>query len=591
MRYHKLYLLVIILITISCEKDASLVSKKYPFVVMKTAQVSEQGVEFVAEIKEMGDYPVARYGFRWNAHKSDQYYYKTIDGKARPGEYSLMVPSDLVVNEDYYVRPFVITENNLTVFGNDIPFISKGASSPIITDFEPKSGNSGDTITIYGKNFSVMKSRIKVRLGSDVTTVIFADFNVIKVVIPQRLTSSDEVPIYLTSGSSTLKSSDLFSIKGHRITSFYPQEGFIGETVVEITGTGFDSAYTVVKFGNDQAKIINANGTKIRVRLPYAVTPGDQYVEVVVKGRTTTSENQFTCKTRWTTLNSTPFILTGGGCFMKEGDFGYCVAESKYSGTGTDFWGYDFKNDQWTNLEKFPGAKRTDGVGFVVNGKVYYGLGIDNGVYLNDFWEYNIQTKIWRQKSKFIGAGRYRSMSFALNNKGYLIGGIGKKTPNTNAREVWEYNPELDLWYVMGSIPNSIAYYIDNKDVCLYAQDKVYIIPTTSSATQACLFYKFDPTNASFLVSQGITLPAGITGESIPAFLIDDRLYVGENTSGVTKSAFWKCNLADKTWTQIESFPGGSMSFFKAASYGNMGYVMFSPTLQTMWGYDETKLK
>lgn len=42
-----------------------------------------------------------------------------------------------------------------------------------------------------------------------------------------------------------------------------------------------------------------------------------------------------------------------------------------------------------------PGTPRKGGAGFVVNGQVYYGSGIDNNnVRQNDFWEYNPATGI-----------------------------------------------------------------------------------------------------------------------------------------------------------------------------------------------------
>ena len=52
------------------------------------------------------------------------------------------------------------------VYGTDVEFISLGSKSPKIFSFEPVTGSWGDTIVIYGTNFSFVKDENIVKLGS-----------------------------------------------------------------------------------------------------------------------------------------------------------------------------------------------------------------------------------------------------------------------------------------------------------------------------------------------------------------------------------------------------------------------------------------
>ena len=85
----------------------------------------------------------------------------------------------------------------------------------------------------------------------------------------------------------------------------------------------------------------------------------------------------------------------------KEKIAAYATNTSGYAGTGSrieddvvtyykDFWRYFPTTDTWTKRDDFPGYKRDDAVGFVINGIGYMGLGY-NQVYTttNDLFRYH----------------------------------------------------------------------------------------------------------------------------------------------------------------------------------------------------------
>jgi len=125
-----------------------------------------------------------------------------------------------------------------------------------------------------------------------------------------------------------------------------------------------------------------------------------------------------------------------------------------------DFWEYDPATNMWTKKSSVGGSKRTNALGFAVDGKGYVCAGMDNGAYEDDFWQYDPATDIWTEMRSISNATDDGStedkdydddyttltgtnkVAFAMNGKGYMAtGGQGTATSI-----VWEYDPLTDLW-------------------------------------------------------------------------------------------------------------------------------------------------
>ncbi|MCH1910579.1 galactose oxidase [Leptospira noguchii] len=191
---------------------------------------------------------------------------------------------------------------------------------------------------------------------------------------------------------------------------------------------------------------------------------------------------------------------------------GYLAGGVSYYGFQNDLWEYDPTTDSWTQKVSIPvplGYRHASG--FALNGKGYYGLGIDNNSTLYKNWrEYNPITNQWVSKLNFPGSARFGAVSFTIGSKGYL--GTGATTDYSDGNNVksdfWEYNPTTDSWR------------------------KVAGLPTTKRRTYA----------TSFVI--------GTTG------------YVGGGSPDEVKNAslqdFWKYQPVEGkpgTWTQISSLP------------------------------------
>lgn len=152
-----------------------------------------------------------------------------------------------------------------------------------------------------------------------------------------------------------------------------------------------------------------------------------------------------------------------------------------YVGTGDsvyyfkDFWEYDPGSDQWTKKSSIGGNKRREASCFVIGNKGYVTGGIDNGVYLTDLWEYDPSSDTWTKKRAITNASNEAyddnyttikgtgKVGFAINGKGYLATG-----GQTTGTDVWEYDPQTDLWKPKTSFEgtarsNAVGFVIGNR--------------------------------------------------------------------------------------------------------------------------------
>jgi N-acetylneuraminic acid mutarotase len=165
---------------------------------------------------------------------------------------------------------------------------------------------------------------------------------------------------------------------------------------------------------------------------------------------------------KWDTIRS-----LGGSLLNPVDTFGtprysaiaFSINNIGYVGTGwdgtyqKDLWAYDPATNDWTQKAILGGAKRMDGVAFVINGLAYVCTGIDNGSYLVDMYAYNPTTNSWTQKHDIANTNpgsfddaydikRIKAVGFTINGKGFIATGATNTVLNT----CWEYDPAIDFW-------------------------------------------------------------------------------------------------------------------------------------------------
>lgn len=82
-----------------------------------------------------------------------------------------------------------------------------------------------------------------------------------------------------------------------------------------------------------------------------------------------------------------------------------------------ELWNFDFINNVWTLVTKFPGDKEGPIISFLINDKIYAGLSYSK----RDFWQYSTDTDEWVEIESFPlpNSGSNRKL-FEANSKGYF---------------------------------------------------------------------------------------------------------------------------------------------------------------------------
>jgi hypothetical protein len=171
----------------------------------------------------------------------------------------------------------------------------------------------------------------------------------------------------------------------------------------------------------------------------------------------------------------------------------FVIGNSGYIISNEDLWEYSVDQDIWNKKSSIIERSNIvrDCISFSINGKGYYGLGLDdsNKKALDYFWEYDPSINSWTQKHDFPGGARYKSVGFSLNGKGYV--GLGMDNSGKRLYDFWEYNPITDNWnrvtfYLGGGWVNAACFSINNKAYVVTGYDGI-------SDIEGGTFWEFDP--------------------------------------------------------------------------------------------------
>jgi len=107
----------------------------------------------------------------------------------------------------------------------------------------------------------------------------------------------------------------------------------------------------------------------------------------------------------------------------------------------------------WTQLSPFPGTARDDAASFAIGEKVYVGTGRDVNFALRaDWFVFDMIEQNWEPIAELPASGRQYCSTFTDGVYGYLFGGVDDSSP---LNELWRYDPMVDTWQQMSSLPGT----------------------------------------------------------------------------------------------------------------------------------------
>ena len=258
--------------------------------------------------------------------------------------------------------------------------------------------------------------------------------------------------------------------------------------------------------------------------------------------------------------------------------------------------GYDSALGAWTQIPDFPGAPRSNAVGFAVGNKGYIGTGIGNDgftVYA-DFYSYDPVAQTWSQIDSIHDATkktypRKDAVAFGFDNSAYVLTGTDL---NYFFADVWKYDPNANTWtkksYLPGSARAGAATWVYN--------GKGYLMTgrtpgSTWAINNMCYdFWLFDPNKADSVAwtrlrdisnTSSSTYDDGYTNivrELASTFVIKgtangDKGYITCGANGTSYNYTWEYDFASDLWTQKTPFEGGARVNAVGFTIKNRGFV------------------
>ena len=174
-------------------------------------------------------------------------------------------------------------------------------AQPLITDFSPTAGTTGDVIMLTGSGFSVNPSGISVHFWNGVSaTIKFISSDTLMTVTVPSGASTGPLSIQQGTGNPTYTTGDFLVVgSGPYISDVSPAYGSVND-LVTISGVHLTNLVAVTFNGISSPGSPNSAGTQITTRVPSGATSG--YITVSTSYGTSNSPAAFTV------LGPGPFI-------------------------------------------------------------------------------------------------------------------------------------------------------------------------------------------------------------------------------------------------------------------------------------------
>jgi hypothetical protein len=196
-------------ILLACEDDHNALG--FPTIVTSGIEVTESGARFNGEILEAGLGSIDEKGFVWSLGESPVVEDNRIilEQNVR-GKFTAEIRSGLANGLTYYVRAYA-KSGATTIYGNIVSFKAEGSAAPTISDFSPKYGPIGTTVTITGTNLGYGGKELTLMIGDETIPVKTVSDTQITFEVPD-VTKPSKGPITVKVGNMVASSAEQFDI-------------------------------------------------------------------------------------------------------------------------------------------------------------------------------------------------------------------------------------------------------------------------------------------------------------------------------------------------------------------------------------------
>ena len=278
-----------------------------------------------------------------------------------------------------------------------------------------------------------------------------------------------------------------------------------------------------------------------------------------------------------TVAEATGFIL--GDSFYLCG--GYTESENEIT---ADFWRYNFPNQEWTQLDDYPGGPQAFMTSSVIGDLAYVGTGGDGSRESgsNEFYSYNAMTDVWTRLAD-LPFGAQAGVSFALNDKIYMTNLIVNRDGNSS-RNVFEYDVSRDSWRTLRQFPFQFT---NNRNMAVVYDGTAYVINTLDDIIQIT---RYDQERDDW----GLVEEFAISCDDGVAFTQDDALYIttGRGMDGLYRFdlATFESSLSCTTTQEMRSEAVGAVYNGEVFIFGGLEHDLdpsnFTQALNTVYSLE-----
>ena len=371
--------------------------------------------------------------------------------------------------------------------------------------------------------------------------------------------------------SDTITVSGLpYSLPQHHIifsTSYEMGDNDPGGRLREITMYVNNVPYTVYEGGSLSVPLSSGDQVCIRATSGYSysstvtATLAINDLSSSFKIRTTPNPMQ--------QLSAFPGEASGRRACFSINEYMYVGTGYSYTGgntgTSSDFYRFNTTTNTWTKMSDFPGKSRAFATAFVILGKGYLGLGVDeSGNELNDFWVYDPVLDSWQESSIFPGEARANASSFVVGDSGYV--GLGAKSDTyygeTFLKDFWKFDSSTKMWTQIRDFAGEARVYAFTFSIT----SKGFIGAGYTEGSNAYDFWEYDPNNNQWTEKAKLSFAS----EENVGFSIQNNGYAAFGTL----EAMYTYNTTKDEWSAIEMNHNFSGVPDIGLSIGEKGYIL-----------------
>lgn len=560
----KKYILIIFLLFqfLAC-KTEDVISEEIVNINLTISVPQSAGVTFKASFTEISNDLILESGFLISSQPNSSFENSIIlSGVINNNEFENITNTDLVYNNQYFVKAYIQTKSSEIFYSDEKHFVSLGSKAPIVKSVDK--AHLLDTITIKGDYFTEKRNNIKVLFGNQASKILSSNDTIIKCIVPENIKEFNPILELTVYEKKTMYKG--FSLFTPTITSISSLQATFREEII-IYGNHFDitPSKNKVFFGNIEAPIISADRNMLKVIVPDNLEKSIEKIKIVTQLQDVICENNFQL--------TTPIISF--------------VEQDVYSRQDIVILGENFHPIKNKNIVSFEGVNVdiTSGDTKTLNTKIPYGpfprkKAIVKVKLLDITLEYDIELNIldkWTMVSNDLPMRYYGSMhsSVVANNNAYVI--ATKKDVYDEYYDrlyLWKFNSE-DFSWEQNELPFSIDYY-EYWGIVESDGDNIYVyLPSDDNE-----FWEFNTTTSTW------SKKANFIGEKrggAAHFSINGDIYVGlgvdyEPYTPLSYTDFYKYSPFSNSWTKIADVPldiWGGTKRAKTACFtiNGIGYV------------------